>query len=251
MNWVPPIDSVQHVCELRRRDSNHTIGRRWPDEAALLQPLGVERHAEPVMPKNLNQVTSGASEDVKIAGMRIAPQGLLNLPPEGPSRSCRASYPFVQPQARPAHQRESGSSSLQHVEHTPQCLRINAAADADTILAGKINLDGLRDSRWLRGDGILSRCNQHRDQLRSRRHGRPTPVVAIALPPIEYLVRVHVILPSNYRDRRARRKRRRNDLPLQRLGPRAVTRPTSRGCAHNRFCGHFLPSQHQESHHTR
>src|SRR5205823_13196857 len=32
-----------------------------------------------VMPKNLNQVTSGASEDVKIAGMRIAPQGLLNL----------------------------------------------------------------------------------------------------------------------------------------------------------------------------
>src|SRR5947207_158331 len=57
MNWVPPIDSVQHVCELRRRDSNHAIGQRWPDEAALLQPLGVERHAEPVMPKNLNQVT--------------------------------------------------------------------------------------------------------------------------------------------------------------------------------------------------
>src|SRR5207248_4205727 len=85
---------------------------------------------------------------------------------------------------------------------------------------------------------------------RSRRHGRPTRVVAIALPPIEYLVRVHVILPSNYRDRRARRERRRNDLPLKRLGPRAVTRPTSRGCAHNRFCGHFLPSQHQESHHT-
>src|SRR5207248_2981961 len=55
------------------------LGRRWPDEAALLQPLGVERHAEPVMPKNLNQVTSGASEDVKIAGMRIAPQSLLNL----------------------------------------------------------------------------------------------------------------------------------------------------------------------------
>src|SRR5881398_214346 len=57
MNRVPPIDSVQHVCELRRRDSNHAIGQRWPDEAALLQPLGVERHAEPVMPKNLNQVT--------------------------------------------------------------------------------------------------------------------------------------------------------------------------------------------------
>src|SRR5881275_3323875 len=89
---------------------------------------------------------------------------------------------------------------------TPEEIGIIVAPDADTILAGKINLDGLRDSRWLRGDGILSRRNQHRDQLRSRRHGRPTRVVAIALPPIEYLVRVHVILPSNYRDRRARRK---------------------------------------------
>src|SRR5438034_6687401 len=86
MNWVPPIDSVQHVCELRRRDSNHAIGQRWPDEAALLQPLGVERHAEPVMPKNLNQVTSGASEDVKIAGMRIAPQG-LRIPTKSPGHS--------------------------------------------------------------------------------------------------------------------------------------------------------------------
>src|SRR5205823_12432578 len=79
MNWVPPIDSVQHVCELRRRDSNHAIGRRCPDEPALLQPLGVERHAEPVMPKNLTQGTSGASEDVKIAGMEMAPEGVLNL----------------------------------------------------------------------------------------------------------------------------------------------------------------------------
>src|SRR6266403_3328601 len=79
MTRIPPVDPVEHVGELRRRDSNHAVGRRWPDEAAFLQPLGVERHAEPVMPKNLNQVTSGASEDVKIAGMRIAPQGLLNL----------------------------------------------------------------------------------------------------------------------------------------------------------------------------
>ena len=31
------------------------------------------------MPKNLDQVTSGASEDVKIAGMGIAPQRFLDL----------------------------------------------------------------------------------------------------------------------------------------------------------------------------
>ena len=31
------------------------------------------------MPKNLNQVTSGASKDVKIARMGIAAQGFLDL----------------------------------------------------------------------------------------------------------------------------------------------------------------------------
>jgi hypothetical protein len=44
------------------------------------------------------------------------------------------------------------SSPLQHVEHTPERLRIHAATDADTVLAGKINLDRrARRSRWLPG----------------------------------------------------------------------------------------------------
>ena len=79
MTRIPPIDSIEHVGQLRGRDSNYAVGRRWPDEAAFLQPFGVERHAETVMPKNLDQVASGASKDVKIAGMGIAPQRFLDL----------------------------------------------------------------------------------------------------------------------------------------------------------------------------
>ena len=111
----------------------------------------------------------------------------------------------VRPTARPAPQTEPGSSPLQYVEHAPQCLRIDAAADADTVLAGKINLDHLRDGRRPRVDSILFRRDHHRDQLRNRRHGRRTRVVAIALPPTKYLVRIHVVMPGNLRDRRARR----------------------------------------------
>ena len=54
-NRVPPINSVEHVGKLRGRDRQHTVARRRPDEAALLQPFGVERHAAAVMPKNLDQ----------------------------------------------------------------------------------------------------------------------------------------------------------------------------------------------------
>ena len=73
MDRVPPIDPIEHVGQLRGRDSNYAVGRRWPDEAALLQPFGVERHAETIMPKNLDQVTSGASKDVEIARRSVRP----------------------------------------------------------------------------------------------------------------------------------------------------------------------------------
>src|SRR5580700_726658 len=95
MDRVPPIDPVEHVSELRRRDSNYAISRRRPDESALLQPLGVQRHAEAVVPKNLDQVTSGTSEDVKIARMGIALQGFLDLQ----SQAVHAARISVRPTA--------------------------------------------------------------------------------------------------------------------------------------------------------
>src|SRR3954468_13374543 len=59
MARVPPIDAVEHIGKLRRRDRYRTIGRRRPDKPAALQPLRIERHADPVVPDDLDQVTSG------------------------------------------------------------------------------------------------------------------------------------------------------------------------------------------------
>src|SRR6185295_9129343 len=50
-----------------------------PDKATALQPLRIERHANPVMPNNFNQVTSGAPKNVQIAGVRVAAECLLYL----------------------------------------------------------------------------------------------------------------------------------------------------------------------------
>src|SRR5690349_11441817 len=49
------------------------------DEPATFQTLGVQRHAQTIMPKNLQQVAALAAEHVEIAGMRIPMQCLLNL----------------------------------------------------------------------------------------------------------------------------------------------------------------------------
>jgi hypothetical protein len=49
------------------------------NKVAFLQPLGIEGHADTVVPKDFNQITASTSEDVKIAGMGITAQRLLDL----------------------------------------------------------------------------------------------------------------------------------------------------------------------------
>jgi hypothetical protein len=131
MDRVPPIDSVEHVGEPRRRDSDQPVGRRWPDEPAVLQPLGIQRHAKSVMPKNLDQVTSGTSEDVKIARMRIALQGL---------RTCRA---------RPFMPRRISVRPIASQTRTPEGTAI-VAAPARRAHAAALD----HQSRRRRGSGI-------------------------------------------------------------------------------------------------
>jgi hypothetical protein len=49
------------------------------DRAAAFQPLHIKRHAETVMPEDLQQITALAAKNVQIAGVGIAPQRLLDL----------------------------------------------------------------------------------------------------------------------------------------------------------------------------
>jgi hypothetical protein len=45
----------------------------------MFEPLGVERHADAVMPKNLNGAAFTSAEDEQVAGVRIAAEPLLSL----------------------------------------------------------------------------------------------------------------------------------------------------------------------------
>ena len=45
----------------------------------LSSRLGVERHADPVVPDDLDQVRAAATKDVEIAAMRVTAERLLHL----------------------------------------------------------------------------------------------------------------------------------------------------------------------------
>src|SRR3954469_19531319 len=51
-----PVDALQQVTELRRRDRHHPVGRRGPQETAPPQPVGEEAQTLAGMPKDLNQI---------------------------------------------------------------------------------------------------------------------------------------------------------------------------------------------------
>ena len=132
MNRVPPIDAIEHVGELRGRDSNNAVGRRWPDETTLLQPFGIERHADAVMPKNLDQIAPDASEHVEIARVRIATEELPG--PAEQARSCRAACRFVRLPAKVVRQTGPELSPLQSFDELGKHNNIDAGIDDHTPL---------------------------------------------------------------------------------------------------------------------
>ena len=80
-----------------------------------LQPLGVERHADPVVPENLDQidlVCRGRRRDRRHADRASTPPG-----PGAPGCSCRAACRSGRPPATPARRTEPGSSPRQRLDH--------------------------------------------------------------------------------------------------------------------------------------
>ncbi len=75
---MAPVDPFEQIAELAGRGHHRAIRRRRPHEASSLQALGIERGAQPVVPEDLDQLAALAPEDVKVAGMRVALQRLLD-----------------------------------------------------------------------------------------------------------------------------------------------------------------------------
>src|SRR5688572_4693553 len=108
---VPPIDPFEQVTELCRCDRDDTIGRRRPEEATPLQALGVEREAEPVVPENLDQITSAATKGKDIARVRVATEVLLHLQRQAVHAAAHVGHARRQPHPHPRRHRDHARAS--------------------------------------------------------------------------------------------------------------------------------------------
>jgi len=63
---------IEQHRQLGRGQRHHAVPGRAPDEASALQPLGIQRQPEPVMPERLEQRSAAATKDEDVAHERVA-----------------------------------------------------------------------------------------------------------------------------------------------------------------------------------
>ena len=186
-------------------DRDRPIGRRRPDEPAALQPFGVERHADPVMPENFDQVTALAAEHIEIAGVR----GNASPPALGsPGCSCRAACRCARPPAIPERRTGPGSSPRQCLDHRRRQIRWDRPRYPHPHLTGELDLD-----RRLGDRGAI--CGLRRRLGRRDQHLRKTVRDgAQFLPPTIDLPSADIGAAGDLADRRSWRQALRDDRPF-------------------------------------
>jgi len=98
---ITPVDAFQHVAELRLGDRDNTVRGCRPDEPPAFQPLRVERHAQAVVPEDLQKITTAATKHVDVTGMGITLQGLLHLQRQSIHAAAHVSRARRQPDLQP------------------------------------------------------------------------------------------------------------------------------------------------------
>lgn len=99
---ITPINAFQQVAELSRRDRDRgaTLAHR-PDEPPRFQPLEIERHADPIVPEDLDQVALAPPEAKEFSAMRITPEALLDLQRQAVHPAAHVRHPARDPDPRP------------------------------------------------------------------------------------------------------------------------------------------------------
>ena len=141
-----PVNPIQHIAELGRRDHHSAVRRSRPDEAPAFQPLREQARALSVMPDDLHEIAAPATEHEQVPRVRIGFQRLLHQ-----QRQARKAAPHVcvpgwpaTPGRRRRPSCEPGPGSrrlLQLRDDGGEFGCIDISVDADNAAAGELDFE--------------------------------------------------------------------------------------------------------------
>src|SRR6476661_2591422 len=77
--WHAPIDTLEKVAQLCRRDRHNAVSWRRPDKTAPFQTLRKQAHPLAIMPQDLDQSAAAATKHEQMTVVGIVLERLLNL----------------------------------------------------------------------------------------------------------------------------------------------------------------------------
>src|SRR6516164_1781720 len=125
---MAPVDAFEHVTQLRRGDRDYSISGRRPDKPAAFQSLSIKRHAETVVPEDLDQIAASAAKYKQITGMWVALQSFLHLQSQPVHAAPHVGVPSGDPHPHTRAHRDHRRSAL-----------ITAASSSGGVSAGMLS----------------------------------------------------------------------------------------------------------------
>ena len=110
--WVAPINAFEKVAQLRCRDRHRSsVLAHRPDELPRLEPLDIQRHADPIMPQKFYQIALAAAKAEDLTRMWVAPETLLNSQSQGVHTPPHVRHAASDPDLRARRKRDHDGSS--------------------------------------------------------------------------------------------------------------------------------------------
>ena len=159
---------VQHVGKLRRRDRDRPRLRRRPDEAPVLQPLGVERHPHAVVPEDRHRPKASV----------FMPRRMSVTPEASHTRTSRVRTRESASQlARPATRQGHPTSAMAGFRRHPVCpgVHVDKAHDSNADASPPPASDGEPEAPRSENASLSSEprpsshCTATRKQLENHR----------------------------------------------------------------------------------
>src|SRR5215469_13107597 len=137
---MAPVDAFEHVTQLRRGDRDYSISGRRPDKPAAFQSLSIKRHAETVVPEDLDQIAASAAKYKQITGMWVALQSFLHLQSQPVHAAPHVGVPSGDPHPHTRAHRDHRRSAL--ITAAANSGGVNAAMRNRALPANSISIAG-------------------------------------------------------------------------------------------------------------
>src|ERR1700712_2171895 len=150
---MAPVDAFEQITHLSGGQRYDAVHRLRPNEAAAVQPLGIERQPKSIMPKRLKQRTIAATKHEDIARKRVTAEPFLHQQRQSRHTTAHVGVARRQPNPHGAGNRDHSRNAASTRRNAARFTSLPTRTCRPLPSSISITLDGAADrgpdaERW-------------------------------------------------------------------------------------------------------